>query len=254
MTLRADRPDLSARLRNAELSLGTFLGLSSTIPIEIAGLAGCEWAVLDLEHGSATMELVGPSVQAARAAGISLIARASSPERSTVGWLLDQGVDGVMIPRVESIEHAREVVSFFSYPPKGQRGAASYTRAAGWGSQSVLSLPRPACIIQIETPGALQDVSQIAHLEGVDALFIGPLDLSFALDIPEDFSNKDFTDAFSAIIKAGSIAEKPVGSLASNLTRATEMKGLGVHFLALASDSLILRQSLKEMVDQVGRS
>jgi 2-dehydro-3-deoxyglucarate aldolase/4-hydroxy-2-oxoheptanedioate aldolase len=72
------------------MSPGTFLGLGSTAAIEIAALAGCQWVLLDLEHGGGTLEQVGSSVNAAAAAGIPLVVRVPRPERSVVGWVLDQ--------------------------------------------------------------------------------------------------------------------------------------------------------------------
>ena len=251
MSNHASVNSLRTHLHSSALSPGTFLGLGSTAAIEVAALAGCEWAVLDLEHGGGTTELVGPSVQAAKAAGIPLIVRVSSPERAVVGWMIDQGVAGVMVPRIESLEHAREVVSYFDYPPHGQRGVASYTRAAGWGSSSVQDTARALCIVQIETAGALREVEAIAALDGVDALFIGPLDLSFALGVPEDLDSEAFTSAFKRIVDAGLGESTPVGSLASESSRAAAMAALGIGFLALGSDALLLRHALRDHISSL---
>lgn len=233
------------------MSPGTFLGLASPTAIEVAALAGCEWVLLDLEHGGGTLEQVGPSVQAAGAAGIPLVVRVPRPERSVVGWVLDQGVAGVMLPRIESLEDAHECVSYFDYPPKGQRGVASYTRSAGWGSHSVQSTARGVCMIQIETTGALDAVSEIAHLEGVDSLFVGPLDLSFALGVPEKFDEPVFREAVQAVVTASRAAGIPVGSLISDPARIASMREYGMDFLALGSDALALRRGLADQVNQV---
>ena len=236
------------------MSPGTFLGLASPTAIEVAALAGCEWVLLDLEHGGATLEQVGPSVQAAGAAGIPLIVRVPRPERSVVGWVLDQGVAGVMLPRIDSLDDATECVSYFDYPPQGQRGVASYTRSAGWGSHSVRDTARGVCMVQIETTGALEAVSDIANLEGVDSLFIGPLDLSFALGVPEDFDAQVFTDAVTTVVAAARSASKPVGSLISDQARIASMREYGMDFLALGSDALALRKGLADQVHHVRSS
>lgn len=238
-------------LSSPVMSPGTFLGLASPTAIEVAALAGCEWVLLDLEHGGGTLEQVGPSVQAAGAAGIPLVVRIQRPERSVVGWVLDQGVAGVMLPRIESVDDAKECVSYFDYPPKGQRGVASYTRSAGWGSHSVQDTARGVCMIQIETRGALESVSEIANLDGVDSLFVGPLDLSFALDAPEDFDAPIFVDAVRTVVKAARAASIPVGSLISNPARIASMRDYGMDFLALGSDALALRTGLADQVNQV---
>ena len=102
---------LRSALSSSGLSPGTFLGLGSSPAIEVAALAGCEWVVLDLEHGGGTLDDVGSSVQAANAAQIGLIVRVPQPERAVVGWVLDQGAAGVMLPRIDSLDHAREASS-----------------------------------------------------------------------------------------------------------------------------------------------
>ena len=233
------------------MSPGTFLGLASPAAIEVAALAGCEWVLLDLEHGGGTLEQVGPSVQAAAAAGIPLVVRVPRPERSVVGWVLDQGVAGVMLPRIESLEDAKECVSYFDYPPEGQRGVASYTRSAGWGSHSVRDTARGVCMIQIETSGALAAVSDIAAL---DSLFVGPLDLSFALGAPENFDAPVFQDALTTVVAAAKSAKIPVGSLISDPQRITSMRDYGMDFLALGSDALALRKGLADQVTHVRSS
>ena len=241
-------------LSSPVMSPGTFLGLASPAAIEVAALAGCEWVLLDLEHGGGTLEQVGPSVQAAAAAGIPLVVRVPRPERSVVGWVLDQGVAGVMLPRIESLEDAKECVSYFDYPPEGQRGVASYTRSAGWGSHSVRDTARGVCMIQIETSGALAAVSDIAALDGVDSLFVGPLDLSFALGAPENFDAPVFQDALTTVVAAAKSAKIPVGSLISDPQRIASMRDYGMDFLALGSDALALRKGLADQVTHVRSS
>ena len=236
--------DLRARFSAEQVSPGTFLGLATPVAAEVAGLAGADWVVLDLEHGGVTAEHVGPTVAAAAGYGVAVIVRVPTPERSIIGWVCDQGAAGVMVPRIESADQAREVSSYFDYPPVGQRGVASYTRAAGWGSRVLTELPRPVYMPQIETPGALNDVADIAAFNGVDALFIGPLDLSFALGKPAQLADDDFLAAFQRIVTAGHAAGTPVGSIAPNDERAQAMRQAGVDFLALGSDGLWLRQSL----------
>ena len=230
------------------ISPGTFLGLASSSAIEVAALAGCEWVLLDLEHGGGTLDQVGPSVQAANAAGVGLVVRVPKPERSVIGWVLDQGVAGVMLPRIESAEEAREYATYFDYPPTGQRGVASYTRSAGWGSHSVRSTARGLCIVQIETAGAMSELAEIAALEGIDSLFIGPLDLSFALGVPEDMDNPVFTKAFAEVVHHARTNKLPVGSLISDPARIPFMQEHGIDYLALGSDALALRRGLSEQV------
>ena len=242
---------LRSALSSSGLSPGTFLGLGSSPAIEVAALAGCEWVVLDLEHGGGTLDDVGSSVQAANAAEIGLIVRVPQPERAVVGWVLDQGAAGVMLPRIDSLDHAREASSWCDYPPLGQRGVASYTRSAGWGAQSVRDTSRGVCMVQIETTGALEAVGDIAAVPGVDSVFLGPLDLSFALGVPEDFDHKDFIVAMKHFVRGAQKAGIPAGSLISDPARIASMQAYGLDFLALGSDALALRRALTDQVAEV---
>ena len=246
--------DLRSRLSAAGCSPGTFLGLSTPVAAEIAGLAGLDWVVLDLEHGGVTAEQVGPTVAAAAGYDVGVIVRVPRPDRALIGWVADQGAAGVMVPRIESAAEAQEIGGYFSYPPGGERGVASYTRYAGWGSKTLTELPRPVFMPQIETPGALSEVSDIAGLESVDSLFIGPLDLSFALGVPAELGHADFVEAFGEIVRAGQKAGIPVGSIAPSDERAQAMVADGVDFLALGSDGLWLRKSLADSADALRMS
>jgi 2-dehydro-3-deoxyglucarate aldolase/4-hydroxy-2-oxoheptanedioate aldolase len=107
------------------------------------------------------------------------------------------------------------------------------------------------CILQIETAGALASVDEIASLPGVDSLFVGPLDLSFALGMPEDFDNPAFRSAVEKVVAAAKAAGIPVGSLISDPARIAPMRETGMDYLALGSDALALRKGLADQVARV---
>jgi len=110
---------------------------------------------------------------------------------------------------------------------------------------------RGVCMIQIETAGALESVEDIASLPGVDALFLGPLDLSFALGAPEDFDHQDFVAAMKRFVQGAQKAGIPAGSLISDPARIASMQAYGLDFLALGSDALALRRALSDQVAHV---
>lgn len=236
-----------------ELSYGTFLGLASPLSAEIAGLAGMDWVLLDLEHGASTESDIGAVVVASRARGIDAYVRVESSERIRIGRALDAGAAGVMVPRIESADDVRQVLTYMSYPPHGIRGVATYNRSAAWGKDlSAIESGRSAqCIIQIESLGALADVDQIACLDGVDVLFVGPLDLSFALGIPRDFKNPIFVEATLKVIAAAKAHGKVAGILAADAASAIELRDRGFGFIAIGSDSTLLSQTLTSTVEQL---
>lgn len=237
----------------SQVTYGTFLGLASPLSAEIAGLAGLDWVLLDLEHGASSESDIGATVVASRAHGINAYVRVESTARIRIGRALDAGAAGVMVPQIQSIADVKEVLSYMSYPPHGVRGVATYNRSAAWGKDlSAINSGRNAqCIIQIESLGALSDVDEIAALDGVNVLFVGPLDLSFALGIPRDFANPKFIEATNKVIAAAKAHGKVAGILAADAQSAAALRDRGFGFIAIGSDSTILSQALTRTVEEL---
>lgn len=247
-----DQGKLKKLLTSGSPNFGTFLGMGTPNSAEIAALAGADWALLDLEHGGYGEEVVSPTLLAAHAHDCPMIVRVESLERIRAGRLLDAGVDGIMFPRAESAQDARDCVSFLSHPPHGTRGVATYNRAAGWGTGEDMfpDPPKAATIIQIETIGALNDVEEIAAIEGVDVLFVGPLDLSFSLGIPRQFDNDQFIQACEKVVSAAKGHGKGIGILAPTVEGAKRYREMGFDFIAIGSDSTILMNAMKNIFNQ----
>ncbi len=241
------------RTKALEQTFGTFLGLNSPIAAEIAGISGVDWVLLDLEHGGGSEEQLGPTVVAAKSQGIPTLVRVESKERIRIGRALDAGAEGVMIPRLETVEEVNEVVRHMSYPPFGDRGVATYNRSAKWGKDlSVLTQKSlAACIIQIETLKALNAVDEIASVSGVDVLFVGPLDLSFALGVPRDFKSEKFIEATNKVLNVAAKNNKVAGILAADAETAAAYRDRGFKFIAIGSDSTLLAGAISNVISQL---
>lgn len=248
MSLRSplDRGELRRKITGAAPTIGTFIGLGAATA-EIAGVARADFIVVDTEHGTLSDDAVGPAVLAAGAYGVATIVRVESDERIRVGRALDAGAAGIMFPRVRDSEHASELINAAHYPPRGTRGVATYNRATAWSlepenldtaSDEVLT------VIQIETASALEDVEAIAALPGVDVLFIGPLDLSFALGIPRDFSHPKFREALQKVVAAAESHGKVAGILAASPELIAGYVEAGFKFIAVGSDSTLFAHAL----------
>lgn len=165
---------------------------------EIAKLLGYDGVIFDLEHGVLPLDAADRLTQACNRLELVVLWRVATADRVAVQQALDCGADGVILPQIESVEHARQVTAFAKYPPLGSRGI-------GWSrTMSYDSTPpgffdaenkRTICWPMIETPGALEDVEAIAALDTVDGLFIGPSDLSMTRGRgPYQGSAADFAD------------------------------------------------------------
>ena len=240
-------------LKKGQLTVGTFLGLASPLAAEVAAVSGVDWVLLDLEHGGGGEEQVSPTVVASGGYGVPTLVRVESAERIRIGRVLDSGVAGVMIPRVDTVEQVELAVRHMSYPPNGDRGVATYNRAVAWGKDLDALAPEPksALLVQIETLGALAAVEKIAAVPGVDALFVGPLDLSYALGVPRDFKNPKFLEALKRVLAAANAQNKVAGILASDTTIARFYVEMGFKFIAIGSDSTLMAKAITDAVDEI---
>lgn len=227
------------QLRTQTLA-GTFLNLGSAVSVEIAAETGFDWILIDLEHGSGTFTELRAQLMAARGSRAVPIVRLPSIDGDLVKFVMDSGAAGVMFPYVADEEEARRAVQLMKYPPQGSRGVAQVIRATQYGRDWKNYLQeandRSLVIVQIETPQAADRADAIAAVEGVDVLFVGPMDLSVNLGHPGDFSPPGFVRHLTDVVAACERHGKSAGIL-SRPELAGDHIRMGFRFVALGSDS-----------------
>jgi 2-keto-3-deoxy-L-rhamnonate aldolase RhmA len=232
--------DLKSRLRAGETLFGAFAGLGSPIATEILARAGFDWLILDLEHGAGTESELLANLHAMGATRTAALVRAQSGERLRVGRALDLGAHGIMVPRVDIAEGAREAVSYMRYPPEGTRGLALSTRGAGLGERPHADVRAINAwilgIIQIESPSAVEAAPEIAAIDGVDVLFVGPTDLSHSLGVPGRFDDSIYLRALERVSTAAQGAGKASGILLRDSSAVPSHRELGFRFIGIGSD------------------
>jgi 2-keto-3-deoxy-L-rhamnonate aldolase RhmA len=239
---------MTRRLGIDRPAIGTFVNLGSALATEACAMAGLDWLLVDLEHGSGSEDALVGQVLAAAAHDVPLFVRVESLERIRVGRVLDLGVAGVMIPRVGDAAEARRVVRWARYPPDGERGMATYNRACGFGTRTeALSTANDevTVIVQIETGGALEEVEEIAATPGVDALFVGPLDLSQALGFRGDYEAPVFQEAVVRVATAAADHGIAAGILAKDREAADRYAAAGFGLIAVGSDFSFLMEGAR---------
>ncbi|MCP2046662.1 HpcH/HpaI aldolase family protein [Paenarthrobacter histidinolovorans] len=247
-----DGGKLRRRLAAGEVTVGTFVGMSSAIAAEVCAASGADWVLIDLEHGSGGEESVRDGVLAAGSYGVPTIVRVESGERIRIGRVLDQGAAGIMVPRLNSVVEASAAVRHMLYPPRGDRGVATYNRSCRWGmDRAPLSSAQQSTvgIIQIETLEALDTVEEIAAQDGVDVLFVGPLDLSYALGVPLQLDSNPFQEALQRVVAAAEGHGKAAGILAVDGHGAAKYVRQGFRFVAIGSDSTIMAAAFRDAFD-----
>ncbi|MGR3492259.1 MAG: HpcH/HpaI aldolase family protein [Shimia sp.] len=241
---------LKRRLLAGERTQGVWLNTGSPVVAEIAGMAGFDWALIDMEHGPSDMGSLGNELRALAATGTPAVVRVPSKAPEWISRVMDLGAQSVMVPMVNTVEEAERAARAMRYPPNGTRGmGAALARAGGYGTSAAGgdALNEEACfILQVETAAAIENIEAFAAIPGVDCIFIGSLDLSYDLghggeiDHPEVMAK--ITDARRRIEGAG----KPCGMIELDPAKAAELRG-NVGFLGIASDTSLLTQALQDV-------
>lgn len=243
--------NLKKRIRNGEAVNGCWLNLGSSLTAEIVGQAGFDWVLIDLEHGAGEEKDVLSQLQALEHSSTAAIVRVESAERQRIHRVLDAGAEGVMCPHIDTTQDAKKVVDGIRYPPGGSRGVAKMVRASGFGknfaeyysgsNENILG------VVQIETPEALNHLDEIAAIDGVDVLFIGPADLTMSLGIFGQFDHHLFTDAVKATVAAAQKAGKATGILIFNPDEYTRYYEMGIRMIACGADATFVAQGSVNM-------
>ena len=205
------------KFRRGEPSLGIISHLLSAPAIEVLAYTGMDYVLIDLEHSPIGAEHAAQLVGVAQGAGLAPLVRVDGIERSPILKMLDAGAAGLVVPQLETVEQARKLVGYAKFAPLGNRGYCP-TRDGGWGSGSCYERGMDGymaeanastlLIPQCETAGCLEHIEEIAAVEGVDGIFIGPFDLSIALGIPGQFGDPLLTEGIERVRRACAAAGK----------------------------------------------
>jgi 2-keto-3-deoxy-L-rhamnonate aldolase RhmA len=240
------RTRIRERVLAREVVVGAFVNLGAPAAAELLARAGFDWLIVDLEHGAGTETALAAQLYAIESAGAlgggatAALVRPEEGVRLRIGRALDAGAEGVMIPRIETADEVRRVVSWLRYPPDGVRGLALGTRGAEQGEVAHADIralnARILGIIQIESAAAVAAAYEIAAIDGADVLFVGPTDLSHALGVPGRLTEPVFIEALTTVVAACRSHGKGPGILLRKLEDLDRYLELGFTFIGLGSD------------------
>jgi 2-keto-3-deoxy-L-rhamnonate aldolase RhmA len=244
--------------------IGTFLMIPRVEIIELIGLAGFDLVVLDCEHGPFGVEALPPLVAAARAAQLACVVRVPDSRAQTIGAALDVGADGVLVPQAQTAAAAADVVAAARFAPEGSRGANPYVRAADYSADGkffATANDEAACLAMVESPEGVAALDEILSVAGLDAVFIGPVDLSAALGVPGETESVVVVEMVREIIDRGRARGVAASVFASTTDAAVRWLALGVRLVVLSVDTgLILEgftrplSDLRVRTDQLARA
>lgn len=228
---------------------GTWLNLGSSITAEIAGQLPFDWLLLDHEHGPGGEDTMLHQLQAVGATPAVPIVRIAANEAPRFKRALDMGAQGIMVPYVSNASEARAAVAAMRYPPRGQRGVAKMHRAVSFGADFeeyyLHAHEWLLTITQIETAEGVNAANEIAMVDGVDVLFLGPADLTYNLGIRDQFDHPRYIEAQQRVVAAAKSSGKAAGILVHNPALVARCRELGFTFVALGSDGGAARAGLQ---------
>lgn len=247
--------NIKKRLKAGETLAGCWLNLGSAVTAEIVGLSGYDWVLIDLEHGAGDQTDILNQLQALEHTPAAALVRVESYQKERIHRVLDLGANGVMVPRIKTMEEAKTAIAGIHYPPTGVRGVAKMVRATGFGKNFDAykqgTMDNLLGVIQIETVEALGELDEIASLPGVDVLFIGPADLTMALGIDGDLSHPLFKEAVTKIVKAAKNAGKAVGILLFDANDFQKYNELGIQLIACGADATFVANGSRAMASKL---
>jgi 4-hydroxy-2-oxoheptanedioate aldolase len=251
--------DFRTRVRSGETLIGVFSDLASPLAAELNGRAGFDWTIIDLEHGAATEADLLALLYAVGSTPMVPFVRVPSAERLRVGRALDLGAAGIMLPQLQSAAEVREAVRYLRYPPVGARGIALRTRGADMGSLGHADIARVVNerlvgIVQIEAARMVEDADEIAAMDEVDVLFVGPADLSHNLRVPGRFDEPVYQDALRTVLEACQRHGKSAGILFYDASAFHPHHDLGFRFIGLGSEGSFVSSGARAMLAAAGRS
>ncbi len=239
----------STQMRGAMI----FEFFSPGIPIILKN-AGCEFVIFDMEHGGLSLEQFKTLSIISNSNKIAPFIRIPEIKYSYVARALDLGASGVMVPMVNTPDDAEKIVHSSKYPPQGKRGAGFGFAHDNYINQSPLSYIEKANnslinIIQIETKQGLENVREIASVDGVDCLWVGHFDLTNFLGIPGDFSSTIYLDAINEIVFAANTYKKSLGIMVNNKQELETYSKLGFNMIAVGTEMNILSKSISQILN-----
>lgn len=248
---------LKRKLASGEVVIGPFAGLNCPDLIEIMGMAGFDFCVIDTEHGPMNPESIQHLVRAAELSGMTPVVRSPRAEAVDILKLLDIGAQGIHVPQVNSRETAIDVVKAARYHPEGMRGVA-VPRALSYGlrplGEALSEVNREVLVIaHCENAEGLEKLEEIASVEGLDLVFVGPYDLSQSLGVPGEIFHPSMVQAVSRALKVVTAAKKPAGIFVTSTDEAKRRIDEGFRYIAYSMDSLIFGNACREQRREIRR-
>lgn len=239
-------------LRDGKAQIGLWQALANPYTVEIAGSAGYDWLLLDAEHAPNDIPLLVSQLQALKGSASHAIIRPPIGETWIVKQLLDIGAQTLLVPMIESREAAEAMVKAVRYPPQGVRGVgAALARASNFNRipDYLQTANDEICLLlQVESRAGIAALDEIASVEGVDGVFIGPSDLAADMGFIGKPGVPEVQEVVEAALKRIQALGKAAGILTGDLGLARRYIELGASFVAIGNDVTLFANALDRLL------
>ncbi len=252
------RNRVKEKLRGGEAALGVWISILNPQAVRVVANSGVDWILFDTEHGPPSFETVDNLIRASAGSKAQPLVRVVWNDMNAIKLALDTGAYGVVVPWVNTREEAERAVSYCRYPPEGVRGCAPGRPAAVWGltEEEYLEAADGEILVavQIETGKAVENIEEIVAVEGVDATFIGPMDLSISMGYRGKPFHPEVIKAMERVLEAcASSGVAPGIAFARGVEHINELIGKGFRFIGIGSDSGLLATGCSETLKRIRR-
>ena len=232
--------NLTDLIKEKGFVVGPFMKTSDPAMVEIAGYAGFDFVILDMEHGPVGLQQMQNMIRAAQAAGIVAVVRTRDHLPESISQPLDIGAHAVQIPQIATADEAYMAVQSAKFFPLGNRGVCRFVRAAGYTSINRKDYFEKAntmqVIIQVEGIDGMKNLDEILEVPGIDIIFVGPYDLSQSLGVPGEIDHPDVEKMIKELVVKANKVHKYIGIFTDTLENARKWKNAGIQYLSYSVD------------------
>lgn len=244
--------EIRKSLLKGETSIGSWIQIPNSSIAEIMGQSGYDWVAVDMEHGAVCNSILPDLFRALELGNTLPLVRVVQGSEKECKQALDSGAGGLIIPMIESADQLKNVISFSSWPPNGTRGVG-FSRANLFGKnfdRYVEEAQQPFIVAMIENINALEQLDNILRVKGLDAILIGPYDLSASMNLTAEFEEPKFLDAVLTIKDKADKANIPCGVhiVEPNKLELEKKIEEGYKFIPFSIDSVVLEKFVRNPI------
>ncbi len=255
MDMKKILEDFKKKIENGDPVYGPFMKTSDPAFVEIAGYAGFDFAILDMEHGPNSLQTMQNLVRAAIISGVLPVIRVRDRDPESISQALDIGALAIQVPQITNAQDVRDVISASKFSPEGKRGVCRFVRAANYsaipGETYFKEANKALIIIQLEGKEAIQNFDEILRESGVDIYFIGPYDLSQALGLTGQIDHPEVKRTILDLVTRARKLNRTLGLFTDTVQAAIEWKKLGVGYISYSVDTGIFYSACLNILNQI---